>query len=81
MKINLPYEEEKVESIRRTRERAKLSKETTKLYEICKNGRNETPSSSKQMFKNMIKGGANRLYWSLRKMFAEVGQEKSHVLS
>ena len=67
---------EKVESIKRTRERAKLSKETTKLYEeSAKMGEMKRRLQVNKCL-NMIKGGANRLYWSLRKMFAEVGQEK-----
>lgn len=67
---------ESVENIKRTRERSKLNKETTKLYEqSAKMGEMKRRLQVNKCL-NMIKGGANRLYWSLRKMFGEVGQEK-----
>eukprot|EP00944_MAST-04C_sp_MAST-4C-sp1_P001565 g1565.t1 len=67
---------EKLESVRRFRERKKMNSETTKLFEESTKMAEMKRRLQVNKCLNMIKGGANRLYWSLRKMFAEVGQEK-----
>ena len=67
---------ERLEAVRRTRERNKLKKDTTKMFEESAKMASMKRRLQVNKCLNMIKGGANRLYWSLRKMFSEVGQEK-----
>lgn len=67
---------EAVVKVQRTRERKKLNADKMKAYLES----NKIAAERRQLqivsCLQIIKGGANRLYWSLRKMFAELPDEK-----
>lgn len=67
---------EAVEKVRQTRERKKVNADKMKAYLES----NAIAAQRRQLqiisCLQIIKGGANRLYWSLRKMFAELPDEK-----
>jgi hypothetical protein len=67
---------EAVENVRQNRERKKVNADKMKAYLDS----NAIAAKRRQLqivsCLQMIKGGANRLYWSLRKMFAELPDEK-----
>lgn len=67
---------EAIENVKQTRERKKVNADKMKAYLDS----NKIAAERRQLqivsCLQIIKGGANRLYWSLRKMFAELPDEK-----